>query len=564
MHASTLVADPRQLRLQGITASEKTITLIMTTIAPRASCPRCHPSSTRIRSRYEPTVAALPWRGVAVRLELHARRFFCQRPTCAQPIFCERLPAVVAPDARRTQRLAPALHVLGFARGGEAGARLARAFSLSPRADTRLRGIRRAALSPPPPPRVVGVDDWAKRKGSRYGTSVVDLERRRPLALLPDREAETLPHWLEAPPSLEIISRGRAPQYAEAARVGAPHAVQVVDRWHVLKNLSEAVQRGLARQRRPREEATRRMRDHQGGQPGMALALPSLSSSAATGIARHRATRYARYCAVKQLQRQGVSHQGIVRTLAMSPDTVRRYVRADTFPERAQYGLGSRLDASLPSLHAGWAPGVRTPAALWRELRGQGYPGTVRVIERDVLRLGQRLKGLTPHESAQFLQVATTFKTPSVRQVTSWLQRPPPVLTAEQRQFVAHLCENTPDVRVVRERALAFRQLLKERSPGALSAWVETAEQCPVPELRTFAVGIRPEYQAVAASLEYPGSKGPVEGQVNRLKTIKRQRYGRANFGLLRARVVGSIAPPHLWRTRNRQCIIKSAGEPAF
>jgi transposase len=385
---------------------------------------------------------------------------------------------------------------------------------------------------------VVGVDDWAKRKGSRYGTIVVDLERRRPLELLPDREAETLQHWLAAHPGIEIISRDRAPQYAEAARVGAPHAVQVVDRWHVLKNLSEAVQRVLVRQRASLAEATRRMRDHQGGQPGMALALPSLSSSEATEIARHRATRYARYCAVKQLQRQGVSQQGIVRTLAMSHNTVRRYVRADTFPERAQYRLGSRLDAYLPYLHARWAQGVRTPAALWQELRARGYPGTVRMIERYLLRLAQRLKGLTPQESAQFLQVATTFKMPSIRQVTTWLQRPPPALTAEQTQFVAHLCEHAPDVGVVRELALAFRQLLKERARVALSAWVERAEQCPVPELRTFAVGIRQEYQAVAASLEYPWTNGPVEGQINRLKTIKRQMYGRANFDLLRARVL--------------------------
>jgi len=233
---------------------------------------------------------------------------------------------------------------------------------------------------------VVGVDDWAKRKGSRYGTIVVDLERRRPLELLPDRAAETLQHWLAAYPSIEIISRDRAPQYAEAARVGAPHAVQVVDRWHVLKKLSEAVQRLLVRHRAPLEEATRRMRNHQGGQPGMALALPSLSSSEAPEIARHRATRYARYCAVKQLQRQGVSQPGIVRTLAMSHNTVRRYVRADTFPERAQYRLGSRLDAYLPYLHARWAQGVRTPAALGQELRARGYPGTVRMIERYLLR----------------------------------------------------------------------------------------------------------------------------------------------------------------------------------
>jgi transposase len=282
------------------------------------------------------TVADLPWLGIAVRLELHTRRFFCQQPACARQIFCERLPAVGAPYARRPQRRANALHVLGVALGGEAGARRARAVSMGPSAETLLRGIRRAVLPPPAPPRVVGVDDWAKRKGSRSGTLVVDLERRRPLELLPDRDVKTVQRWLATHPGIEIISRDRAPPYAEAARIGAPPAVQVVDRWHVLKNLSEAVQRVRVRQRAPLEDAPRRRRDHPQGQPRMAMALPSLSSSAATEIARHRATRYARYRAVKQLQRQGVSQQGSARTLAMSHNTVRRSVRAETFPERAQ------------------------------------------------------------------------------------------------------------------------------------------------------------------------------------------------------------------------------------
>jgi transposase len=385
---------------------------------------------------------------------------------------------------------------------------------------------------------VVGVDDWAKRQGARSGTIVVDLERRTPRELLPDREAATVPHWLATYPEIEIISRDRAPQYAEAARVGAPHAVQVVDRWPVLKNLSEAVQRVLIRQRAPLEEATRRMRDHQREQPGVSVALPSLSSSEAREIERHRATRYARYRAVKQVQRQGVSQQGIARTLAMSHNTVRRYVRAETFPERAQYRLGSRLDAYLPYLHTRWAQGGRTPAAFWKELRTQGSPGTVRMIERDLLRLGQRLKGLTPQESTQFLRVATLFKTPSVRQVTAWLQSPPATLTAAQAQLVSQVCEVRADLTVVHDLALAFRQLMKDRAVAALPAWVARAEQCPVAELRAFAVGVRQDYGAVAAALEYAWSNGPVEGQINRLKTIKRQMDGRANFDLLRARVL--------------------------
>jgi len=338
---------------------------------------------------------------------------------------------------------------------------------------------------------------------------------------------------------VEIISRDRAPKYAEGAREGAPQAVQVADRWHVLKNLGETVQRVLTRQRASVDQAARQMRDHQIEQAEASVPFGSLlSSREGTEIQQHRANRYARYCAVKRLHQQGVSHEGIARTLCLSPTTVRRFVRATTFPERASYRRGSQLDPYAPYLHHRWAQGVRNPVLLWREISAQGYAGTPRMLERYVTRLRQRLKGLTPQEGAHVLQAATTFKTPSVRQVTSWLQRPPPALPEEQAQFVSHLCEVSTEVKVVRELVLAFRQLIKERAIAAFPTWLETAEQCPVVELRHFAIGLRQEYRAVAAALEYPWSNGPVEGQINRLKTIKRQMYGRANFDLLRARVL--------------------------
>jgi len=386
-------------------------------------------------------------------------------------------------------------------------------------------------------PRVVGIDDWAKRKGRSYGTILVDLERGVPLELLPDREEATVRHWLATHPEVRIISRDRAPQYAEAARVGAPQAVQVVDRWHVLKNLGEAVQRVLTRHRKQIEEAAWRMGDTQSTAAAL-TPLPSLSSTEASEIARHRANRYARYQAVKQLQAQGVSLHGIARTLVMSPNTVRRYVRASTFPERARYRSGSRLDAYLPYLHARWGQGVRNPIVLWQEIRMQGYPGTARMIERYIVRLYQRLKGLTTQQRARFLQTSLTFKTPTVRHLTAWLQRASQELTAEQARFLTHLSTLSPEIHEARLFALAFRRLLKKRLHTQFPTWLARAERNSVPELRSFALGLRQEYAAVAAAFKYPWSNGPVEGHVNRLKTIKRQMYGRANFDLLQLRVL--------------------------
>jgi transposase len=176
-------------------------------------------------------------------------------------------------------RLNTALQHISLALGGEGGARLVCRLAMPTSPATLLRRIRQLPARPSATPRVLGIDDWANRKGRSYGTILVDLEQRIPIELLPDREEATVRRWLEAHPEVQIISRDRAPQYAEAARVGAPQAVQVVDRWHVLKNLGEAIQRVLTRQRRQIEDATWRMRDPHRKLSAAMVSLASLSST---------------------------------------------------------------------------------------------------------------------------------------------------------------------------------------------------------------------------------------------------------------------------------------------
>ena len=245
--ALTLLADPALIRVRYARPHGGLIRLVVKTISPHGSCPHCRKPSRAVHSRYVRRVTDLPWQGVSVLLELHAGRFRCLDSLCPRLIFCERLPSVVAPHARRTARLHAALELIGFAVGGEAGARLARELGLTVSPDTLLRRLRLPSAEKTATPRIIGVDDFAFRRGQRYGTLLVDLERRLPIDLLPDREAETLSAWLKVHPSIEIVSRDRSRTYASGITEGAPAAAQVAERWHLLKNLREALELFLKR-----------------------------------------------------------------------------------------------------------------------------------------------------------------------------------------------------------------------------------------------------------------------------------------------------------------------------
>jgi transposase len=218
-------------RLREITRPDTSNIRIAAEARPRdGRCADCGEPSHAVHSRTVRRPADSPCLGCEARLELAVRRLYCRNPACSRQTFVERLPGLIEPRAQRKDRLATTQGRVGVAMGGEAGARMLQRIGMPTSGDTVLRLVRRLPLPRRPAPRVLDVDDWARRKGQTYGTILVDLERHRVVDLPLDRSAPTLAGWLRRRRGIRTVARDRSTEYARGIGLGAPQAVQVANR----------------------------------------------------------------------------------------------------------------------------------------------------------------------------------------------------------------------------------------------------------------------------------------------------------------------------------------------
>jgi transposase len=535
------------------------LTLRVTSIQALGHCPVCRFPTRRIHSAYQRTLADLPWAHLRVVLQLRVRKFFCANGRCTRRIFTERLPQLVAPWARRTQRLVQRLAQIAVALGGTAGVQLSQSLGGGGSRNTLLRLVRRLPLPVHATPTVLGVDDWAYRKRQTYGTILIDLERHHPVALLPDRDAGTLAQWLSVHPGVQIIARDRAKAYADGARQGAPEAIQVADRFHLLQNVAEALEQVcsahspvLTAVHEAMRQAPIRQAD---GSVAVPVPLPPPAPTAQELASQRRARRLATYEQVWALHRQGWSGEAIARQLGMSRTTVFRDLHAPTFPERkgrADCGK-SVLNPYKDYLVQRWNAGYRDTRQLCAELRQRGYRGSYPTVARYTQRLRQA-QGVAPRQrliGKPLVAVSDSRQPPLTARRAAWLVvRRADQRTAVESQQLTQLRAQPGELVEAITLTEDFVQLIRQRQGEHLDPWLERAAQSTLGVFQRFAQGLRDDYAAVKAGMTLPWSTGPVEGHINRLKMLKRQMFGRARLDLLSRRFL--LAPRRAHRPEPR------------
>jgi transposase len=442
--------------------------------AAQAACPGCGTPSGRVHGGYPRRLRDVPAGGRDVVIVLAARRFRCADPGCPKVTFTEQVPGLACRYSRRTPPLAAMLAAVAVELCGRAGARLAAALGAAPPGRATMTRLAAAAPVPEPgrAPRVLGVDDFALRRGHVYGTVLIDVEAGRVVDLLPDRKSATFRDWLQAHPGAEVICRDRAGAYADGARAGAPAAVQVADRWHLWSNLGDKALEAAAAHTRtclargPQEP----------GPPGPGPQEPGPAPAAPGGGREAKARR--RHAEIRRLLDAGHTPSAAARILGLSRTTVRKYAAAPAPSGPPPVPDPGRLPVPAP------AP-------------------------------------------------------PRPRAIARWLMTRPANLTAAETAALAAVTAACPHLARLRDHIADFADIMTSRDGTArLDAWLAAADNSRLPQLQSYAAGIRRDHAAVQAGLTLPYSSGKVEGTVNKIKMLKRQTYGRAGFPLLRKRVL--------------------------
>ena len=516
---SRLLPNAATLRFETCHVDETAaqLTVWVHSTATMSPCPLCATPAIRLHSHYERTLVDLPWAGYRVRLQLRVHKWFCDQEACQRRIFTERLPHIAQPWARRTLRLAQSLLAVGVVLGGRAGSRLTQRLQRPTPWSSLLRLVQHAPLPQAIAFTAVGVDEWAWRRGSQYGTIFVDLETHRVIDLLPDRSADSVAQWLRDHPSITVVSRDRSGLYAHGITQGAPRAIQVVDRFPLVSNLREALETFFLAHPTVLKTAAVKTAQGIGEQAG---ALPV--------VERYRGRRHspqnwkkrqdkkrqqlhkprvAIYHKIRQLYESDVTITQIARQLKSSRPTVDRHLHRGRPPEqKTRTASPSRhvLTPYIPYLIQGWRESGADSMQLWREIQSQGYQHSARTVARFITELRRASEAGRPPEIVP--SAYTRAEGPSARSVSFLLVRRHEKRSHVAQLYLEQLCEVEAKVARLDELAQSFLTMVRERRGEVLASWRTQAAESGIGPLARFAEGLQEDLAAIQAGLTLPWS----------------------------------------------------------
>ena len=513
-----------QLHVDTLSFDGDLVTIHASTEGHATECPLCERPSRRVHGRYTRTLADLPWCGIPVRLRVRVRKFFCDEPSCERKI---------------------------FALGGEAGARLARELGLLVSPDTLLNRIRGVLRPDAEEVRVVGVDDFGFRKGNAPGTILVDLERHEVADLFEGHSVRSIARWLGQHPGVEVVARDRSHVCREGVNAGAPDALQVADRWHLLRSLALGLEEFLLSKRSARgKAAAAETGEGEGPLPGSidgdASTLPvrlGRPYKSVEGPARKRHERLLeQWKNIRRLYLAGADLRHICRQLGISARTVYRYKDLTEPPPRPAYKRhASVLDPYVPYLVKRWKEGCHNGKRLYREIRERGYANSEETCARFTAQLRRaEVRGKPISSVPRARQGSVAGLSPTAKNVAALFMRHEEKLGEEQEAYLGRLCDADVALADTRRLTQEFAEMVRKLEGEDLGGWLKEAEESRSTALQSFAAGLRKDLDAVRAGLTEKWSNGPVEGFVHKLKLLKRQGYGRAGFDLLRARMLAA------------------------
>ena len=461
INLSSFFGFPYTLDSDHIEIQEQRVIIHVHALSPTASCPQCGTAGSRVHSRYQRTIADVAFGGRSLVLKLLVRKWICPEASCSRKIFAEGFPGLVQRYARMTDRLVKILQAVGVMTNGADAAQIAQAFGVPTTAKTILRRVLQLPLPDEGKVAKVGIDEWAWKKGHHYGTLLVDLEKRRVVQLLADREASTSKAWLRKHPEIDLVSRDRSKIFREAATDGAPQAKQVVDRFHLQKNFAQALEKFFRRHTRMLKMAA--------GQ-GARKARPATKTATPPKITPERRARHRQQVSVHKriwkLSRQGCSKDYIAEMVGLTKRSVYRALKQEAAPPlRRRTRSSSVVDPYLPYLASRWNQGCHNTTLFYKEIVTQGYTGSQRTLRRQL----QTFRQAGEHPVSK--QTIILDQPPSARSVALMIVRPTKNRSAEQTAYLERLIQSEATVAVVFTLAQDFgRRLAQTRRGVAVGA----------------------------------------------------------------------------------------------